>query len=245
MATAVFLHAHPDDESVMTAGTMARLSAEGHRVVLVTATTGHTAKYPEGMRSPRETELEEASAVLGVEDTRFLGYKDSGMAGDPQNFVKDSFFQSCAFEAADRLTAIMEETEADLLVSYDPNSYGHPDHIKCHIVGQQAAAQTGTPVIWATYNRESYEMLIQIPELMDHEWHRRLTDQFWTPGDKITHKIDVSDFLGHKKRAMRRHRDIDADHFFWQLSEEQFAAVFGTEWYASPTGSETVETSIF
>ncbi|MFC5182813.1 PIG-L deacetylase family protein [Actinomadura harenae] len=38
--TCVFFHAHPDDESLLTAGTMARLAAEGHRVVLVVATAG-------------------------------------------------------------------------------------------------------------------------------------------------------------------------------------------------------------
>ena len=36
----VFVHAHPDDEALLTAGTMARAAAEGHRVVLVVATDG-------------------------------------------------------------------------------------------------------------------------------------------------------------------------------------------------------------
>ncbi len=40
MATAVFLHAHPDDEALATGGTMARLADAGHRVVLVVATHG-------------------------------------------------------------------------------------------------------------------------------------------------------------------------------------------------------------
>ena len=40
MTTLVFLHAHPDDEALLTAGTMARAAAEGHRVVLAVATDG-------------------------------------------------------------------------------------------------------------------------------------------------------------------------------------------------------------
>ena len=36
----MFFHAHPDDEALLTAGTMAMLAAEGHRVVLVVATAG-------------------------------------------------------------------------------------------------------------------------------------------------------------------------------------------------------------
>ena len=38
--TIVAFHAHPDDEALLTAGTMALLAAEGHRVVLVVATAG-------------------------------------------------------------------------------------------------------------------------------------------------------------------------------------------------------------
>ena len=38
--TIVAFHAHPDDEALLTAGTMARAAAEGHRVVLVLATDG-------------------------------------------------------------------------------------------------------------------------------------------------------------------------------------------------------------
>ena len=38
--TLVAFHAHPDDEALLTSGTMARAAAEGHRVVLVVATDG-------------------------------------------------------------------------------------------------------------------------------------------------------------------------------------------------------------
>jgi hypothetical protein len=38
VATVVFFHAHPDDEALATAGTMIKMSAAGHRVLLVLAT---------------------------------------------------------------------------------------------------------------------------------------------------------------------------------------------------------------
>ena len=73
MATAVFFHAHPDDEAIATAGTMARMAADGHRVVLVTATRGELGEVPDGFLAPGETlaerrtqELGAACAVLGV-----------------------------------------------------------------------------------------------------------------------------------------------------------------------------------
>jgi LmbE family N-acetylglucosaminyl deacetylase len=40
MATVVAFHAHPDDEVLLTGGTLARLAAEGHRVVIAVATDG-------------------------------------------------------------------------------------------------------------------------------------------------------------------------------------------------------------
>jgi len=40
MATVVAFHAHPDDEVLLTGGTLARLAAEGHRTVVVVACCG-------------------------------------------------------------------------------------------------------------------------------------------------------------------------------------------------------------
>ena len=46
MATITFFHAHPDDEAILTGGTMAKMADEGHRVVLVTATRGELGLVP-------------------------------------------------------------------------------------------------------------------------------------------------------------------------------------------------------
>src|ERR1700730_10247086 len=92
MATAVFFHAHPDDEAISTGGTMARMAADGHRVVLVTATRGELGEVPDGVPAPGESlpypravERAAACAVLGVARHEYLGYGDSGMAGEPTN----------------------------------------------------------------------------------------------------------------------------------------------------------------
>jgi len=49
MGTLVCFHAHPDDESISTGGTLARASAEGHRVVVVIATNGEYGEVPEDL----------------------------------------------------------------------------------------------------------------------------------------------------------------------------------------------------
>src|SRR6266566_2976157 len=91
MATLLLVHAHPDDEAISTGGVMLKARAEGHRVVLVTATRGEVGEIynmDEASSRPRlgeirEKELEDAARILGVNRGEFLGYRDSGMAGTP------------------------------------------------------------------------------------------------------------------------------------------------------------------
>src|ERR1700686_948079 len=163
MATAVFFHAHPDDEAISTGGTMARMAAEGHRVILVTATRGELGEVPEGLLAPgedlaerRALELAAACEVLGVARHEYLGYQDSGMAGEPTNDDPSSFWRADVDEAAARLAAILDEEHAQVFVTYDENGgYGHPDHIQVHRVGLRAAERAGTErVFMATMNRD-------------------------------------------------------------------------------------------
>ena len=82
--TVVFFHAHPDDEALLTGGTMARLAAEGHRVVLVTATAGELGMVSTdllGSTSLADVRLDELRAsadALGCARMIVLGYPDSG-----------------------------------------------------------------------------------------------------------------------------------------------------------------------
>src|SRR5579863_2417111 len=155
MATAVFFHAHPDDEAIATGGTMAKMASEGHRVVLVTATRGELGEIPDGLleggqklEDLRNNELGAASEILGVARREFLGYRDSGMAGDPSNDDAESFWNADVDEASARLAALLEEEGADILTIYDEHGgYGHPDHIQVHRVGALAAQKAATPAV--------------------------------------------------------------------------------------------------
>ena len=106
--TLVAFHAHPDDEALLTAGTMARAAAHGHRVVLVVATDGgaglaaddfhrHTDGHDatdgpdgrdgrdglDGLGPVRLAELRESARALGVARVEWLGYADSGSGPQP------------------------------------------------------------------------------------------------------------------------------------------------------------------
>src|SRR5271167_1420969 len=121
MPTVVFFHAHPDDEAIASAGTMAGMAAEGHRVVLVTATRGELGEYPpdaldegETLAERRAVELADACRVLGVARAEQLGYGDSGMEGEASNDDPAAFARADVDEAADRLATLLSEEGADV-----------------------------------------------------------------------------------------------------------------------------------
>ena len=159
---AVFVHAHPDDETIGTGATMARYAAQGAHVTLVTCTLGEegevlvpdlahlAAAEDDGLGEHRISELATAMEALGVRDFRFLGgpgrYRDSGMMGLPTNDRPDAFWQADVSEAADHLVAVLREVRPQVLVTYDTNGgYGHPDHIQAHRVAMRAVSAAGDP----------------------------------------------------------------------------------------------------
>ena len=170
----VFLHAHPDDETLSTGGLIAEL---GWRATLVTATRGEAgeaigeaaalAGTPE-FAAHREGELAGAVAALGVGEHVFLGspparaaglpprvYRDSGMvwvtptlAGPSGDAGPDALASVPIEEPAADLAAFLRTDGTDALVSYDADGgYGHPDHVACHHIAVLAAQMAGVGFI--------------------------------------------------------------------------------------------------
>ena len=153
----LFVHAHPDDETINNGATMARYVAEGAHVTLVTCTLGEegevlvpalahlAAEHDDALGGHRVQELATAMEALGVTDHRFLGgagrYRDSGMMGLPANERPDSFWQADPEVAAGQLVSVIREVRPQVVVTYDENGgYGHPDHIQAHRVTMRAVA---------------------------------------------------------------------------------------------------------
>lgn len=246
MTTAVFFHAHPDDEAIATGGTMAKMASEGHRVILVTATKGELGETPEDIVKPgerledvRDRELEQACKILGVSRRVFLGYKDSGMDGDESNNDPTCFWQADVEEASSRLAALLQEENADVLTIYDEHGgYGHPDHVQVHRVGRRAGEIAGVgSVFMATLNRDrvielmsrAEELGVDPPPVAEDE---RDFESFGEPAERITTAVDVTRFLNAKRDAMRAHASqISETSFFLSMNDEVFELVWGTEWY--------------
>ena len=150
MGTLVCLHAHPDDECISTGGTMRRAADEGHRVVLIVATNGEFGEVPddlgvgESLADRRKKETAGSAEALGISRVVWLDYQDSGMTGWDGNADLASFHQADVDTAAQRVADVLTEERADVFTHYDwHGTYGHPDHIKVHVVGTRAAAVTG------------------------------------------------------------------------------------------------------
>lgn len=254
----MFIHAHPDDEALLTGGTIARLGEEGHRTVLVTATDGAAGLAAaaslggRALSAVRAAELEKSARALGVARLEMLGYPDSGLHGDVAPGAGGPSGGRAPFAAMDvdtvaaRVAEVLESESADVVVGYDAaGGYGHPDHVQVHRVARRAAQLAGTPVLLeATVPREPMARVVRIgycmrwlvPQLggLDPEqW-----DRAFTPRQEITHIIDVRKHLGAKRAALAAHvsqagadtgpRTLAA---LVRLPRWLFAKTLGTEWF--------------
>jgi N-acetyl-1-D-myo-inositol-2-amino-2-deoxy-alpha-D-glucopyranoside deacetylase len=247
----LLVHAHPDDESIGTGATMAKYAAEGARVTLVTCTLGELGEiippdlrhlFPDELGQHRIGELDRACQALGVKDHRFLGgegrYRDSGMMGLPDNDDPRCFWRADVEEAAELLAAIIDETEANAIVTYDANGfYGHPDHIQAHRVTVRAGELAGSGArLYATAMPRS--VLAGALELPADSWFARSDDfSVGVPDDRVTTEIDASGYLDAKRAAMRAHEtQITVDGDYFALSNEIGQQILATEYYTQLAG---------
>ncbi len=246
--TVVSFHAHPDDEALFTAGTLARAAAEGHRVILVVATAGEAGLAAtsfvgdQGLAARRTAELEHSAAALGCHQVHLLGYDDSGLDGRAGRQGR-AFAHVNVDAAAERLAAILSEASADVLTVYDAaGGYGHPDHRQVHRVGVRAAHLAGTPVVLeATVDRRALLRGLQVLRALrvaPSSWDPARFANSYTPSELITHRVDVRRYWAQKRAAMAAHatqatadsgtRTLSA---FLKLPSFLYRRVFGYEWF--------------
>jgi len=249
-------HAHPDDESISTGGLLAATAASGRPVTVVTATRGEAGEIrnrddAEEVRDRlgeiRTAELVAALGTLGVGDPVFLGYRDSGMMGTPENDHPDAFWGADFFEAVGRLIKIIRERRPNVITAYDPfGGYGHPDHIQVHRVGTAAywaAADIGrypvsafgepwlpSKLYWTTFSRDRMVKA-----------RRRLTSDLGSDDELdepavgsldgyITTTVDVVEWFDLKHRALLSHdTQFAADSWIRTLPSDVLRRFIGFE----------------
>ena len=266
--TLMAVHAHPDDEASSTGGVLARYSRDGVNTIVVTCTNGALGDAPGGIKpddpafdeelviATRRRELDASCKILGVRHLELLNYQDSGMMGWPSNSAPGAFWQMGIEEAAKPLIGLMERYQPQVVITYDSNgSYGHPDHIQAHRIALHATEVTGIPdklyfpVIPRSAWRE-FAPLLRAAGLDDGDSDAESTreEEFGTPDELITTRIDCNEFVATKRAALAAHASQTDQSFFMKLPGDLFDRIFGSESFIrhlDRTGVSTPETDLF
>ena len=246
--TLAFVHAHPDDEAIFSAGTIAHYVQGGQRTLLITCTDGRGGlddraaagnsprHHSDWTRTTRAGELATSVAMLGVERHVTLGYRDSGLSGWPMNEHRDAFIH-CDLDAVARtVAAIFDEEEVVVAVTYDENGYyGHPDHIRAHEVTRRALELCSTvqrlyyPVtpkrVLDAFVPAATESGVSLP-LWVLDAGEGVSDEF------VSVTIDATEFSALKQRAIAAHQSQVDNADLVTMDEELFRLLFGHEYYA-------------
>ncbi len=272
--TLLAVHAHPDDESISTGGILAKYSAKGLRTVLAYGTRGEAGDIlnPEfvapkpglNIKEIRSTELEAAVKVLAVGSVYFLGYRDSGMAGSPENHHPQAFAQADIQEATAKLVKIIRRVRPHVMVTYnEKGTYLHPDHIMANRVtlrAFQASADARFEIGEALEPWQPAKLYYTaIPLERIRRMHRIVTergeepgfdpDVIGTPEDKISTVIDVREYLSQKLEALNCHQSqMNPNSIIRRMSEEMRVEAMGYEHFQCVQGcpaADTKETELF
>ena len=257
----LFVHAHPDDESMGTGGTIARLVAEGIRVDLVTCTDGAEGEIHDPTLDPDEARPR--LAQIRADRARLLRGR-TGLGRHPPPHARISRFRDdrdrCqrpprvvlavrprrGHAAADRDRS---RARPSAIVSYDENgNYGHPDHINAARIARQAY-QASRGEAWQVarfyeiaFSREHWTELmstmkergIALPWNRDEEAAEESSDdtEFGRSDAEVTTRVDVSGHLDAKRRSMDCHKTQRQDlGWLLDLPDDLADRAIDTEYY--------------
>ncbi len=259
----LFVHAHPDDESLGTGATIAHYASCGADVRVVTCTLGEegevigekyallAADHADQLGGYRIRELTEALSILGAGEPMFLGgpgrWRDSGMAGtEPRRHTR---FIDAGDAAVQELVDIIARFRPHVVVTYDPTGgYGHPDHVHAHTVTTAAVAASAqsrwavTKFYWSVLSNSAVaEALAALTDVPDGWIRPQSSDiDFGYPDDKIDAVIDARDHITTKAAALAAHATqllVAPDRRTCTLSNNIALPIVGTEHYVLAAGT--------
>lgn len=232
MKTLLAVFAHPDDETFGTGGTLAHYARQGVAVHLVCATRGEVGEAPPDLKGfasiaeMRSDELMCASNILGLESVSFLGYRDSGMPGSPDNSHPNALAAQPTDVVARQVAAFIRRLKPNVVITFDPiGGYRHPDHIAIHratveafrIAGDAAQDIEGLPpyapqkLYYSTFSRRFLRAAVRVLQLVGQDPHHfgknkdidiaSLVDVEYP----IHARVPTSDVIAQKERAFACH----------------------------------------
>jgi len=228
--------AHPDDESLLAAGTLAGCAAAGASVVLVCATRGELGasgsreESPEAHGARRERELRAAGEALGAVAVECLGLPDGELAG----------FDRSAVEA--RLVASLRRWSPQVVLTFGPDGlYWHPDHIAVHervCAALDIVAREGLlpRLDYATCPLGWMSALVAAvgSRGLPTDFFGLSPEAFGVPEASVTTVRDVRPFLASKLRALRSHRSqLRACRLLEQIPDDIAEEFLGREFFVA------------
>jgi len=196
----LLVFAHPDDESVFAGGLASRLSDEGVRVSLLTATTGDRGRVgspavcaPAELGRVRTGELVEAARIAGVSRLRVLGYPDQGLKDAPADTIRR------------QLVEILRAARPQVVITFEPSGSNlHPDHTAISRFVTDAIAAAADPR-WCTDEGAPHAVSRLLWTLPVRPWNvMRLDHPEREPG--VDFVVDVAAWRDRKRAALRAHR---------------------------------------
>ncbi len=216
--------AHPDDETFGPGGTLALYAKRGVDVHLLCATRGEVGEAPDDWRGYADTaemrvaELQCASETLGLRSVRFLGYRDSGMPGSPDNAHPQATVAQPIEAVAHNIAYHMRELKPQVVMTFDPiGGYRHPDHIACQratlaafqMAGDASASLDGLPpyapqkLYYHTFPRGTLRLAVRLLRLF-----RRDPTRFGTNKDIDLTSLVADEFPIHANINIRSTTDV-------------------------------------
>jgi N-acetyl-1-D-myo-inositol-2-amino-2-deoxy-alpha-D-glucopyranoside deacetylase len=260
----LFVHAHPDDETIYNGVTIARYVSRGAEVTVLTCTLGEEGEIidprwrqlgvdaADQLGGYRIAELTTALNHLGLAGPRFLGgagrWRDSGMPGTPAR-RRTKFVEASVDEAAAALADVIAELRPHVVVTYDPGGgYGHPDHIHTHRVTDAAlaaaAARWRVPKFyWTVMTVSTFRAGVEAlgSEDLVEGWTWPTDDEvpFAFADDRITAVIDAPEHLAAKTSALGAHAtqmSLGPTRRAFALSNNVALPVLAREYYVLASG---------
>lgn len=230
----IFILAHPDDESFIPSGTIAKYAEKSVSVIYICATRGESGRAgncrqvlsPNRLKMMRITELKKACNVLGISELYELDYPDGHLA------------ELNSEEPIKRLVTFLRLKKPEIIVTFDPTGISnHTDHITVH----QWVTEAFHLCAKSSYQTDEGEAFLpaklyyltvpskHLISICDSQTQAKYIDA------KITTIIDVRNYLEKKKRAIQCHqtqvfnikrifkfaggRDILDDHEYYILAQ--------------------------
>ncbi|MFD8145704.1 PIG-L deacetylase family protein [Streptomyces sp. NPDC059708] len=227
--------AHPDDESLLAGGVLARHAEAGARTAVVTTT------WAPG--SPRAAELAGATAALGAGPPRMLGYADHRAPRSAPG--RPRLCDAPLDEVVERLVRLLREFRPEVVVTHDAYGQltGHPDHRHTHRVTVLAATAAGLEHLYpdagapwrpgAVYAAtHPHTALDGLGPLLAGVGKSLLS----VPDEEVTATVDVRPWLDRKWPAILAHRSETARErslpgILSRIPAETRDRIIGTEYF--------------